>query len=125
MSTGGATFEIKDLHKLQATIREKLGKLADGKKVTTYKLVFGGPSADYAAAVHENLTAKHRVGQAKFLESVVKERRGRLAQELAARTGTLPARLRSVAELWMTEAKRRTPVQFGTLRSSGHVAEGD
>ena len=36
-------------------------------------LGFGGPAAGYAIYVHENLTARHRVGQAKFLESAFNE----------------------------------------------------
>ena len=120
-----ANFEIKGLSKLQATITEKMEKLSGGRKSVSYSLVFGGSSVDYAAAVHENLSAAHNVGQAKYLESVVMERRGRLAQELASRNGTLPARLRSIAEIWMTEAKKRTPVLTGALRSTGHVVEGD
>lgn len=47
------------------------------------RLVFGGAAASYAAAVHENLTARHAVGQAKYLESVIVERKPRLAQEVA------------------------------------------
>ena len=31
-------------------------------------LGFGGAASDYALAVHENLTARHTVGQAKYLE---------------------------------------------------------
>lgn len=37
------------------------------------RLVFGGPAVSYAAAVHENLEAFHKVGQAKYLESVIVE----------------------------------------------------
>jgi len=48
------------------------------------RLVFGGPAATYAVAVHENLTAHHTVGQAKYLESVIVERRGRFAKEVFA-----------------------------------------
>jgi hypothetical protein len=36
-------------------------------------LGYGGPSAGYAIIVHEDLEALHRVGEAKFLESVVRE----------------------------------------------------
>ena len=32
-------------------------------------VVAGGPAKDYALAVHENLTARHPVGQAKYLET--------------------------------------------------------
>lgn len=34
---------------------------------------FGGPSASYAVVVHEDLTANHTVGQAKFLEQPMDE----------------------------------------------------
>jgi hypothetical protein len=33
----------------------------------------GGPAAEYAIHVHENLEAHHDVGQAKFMESVINE----------------------------------------------------
>ena len=46
-------------------------------------LVFGGPAASYAAIVHENLSTRHPVGQAKYLESVVAERRAGLSREVA------------------------------------------
>lgn len=50
----------------------------------------------------------------------------RVAEELRWLVGNLadaigPA-LRAEAEIEMTEAKRRTPVDTGTLRASGHVA---
>lgn len=47
-------------------------------------LRFGGPAASYAAAVHENLRAKHKVGQSKYLESVTKERRAGWSKEVAS-----------------------------------------
>lgn len=52
---------------------------------TEVRLVFGGPAAPYAAVVHENLTAHHPSGQAKYLESVVLERKNTLAAEVAKR----------------------------------------
>ena len=36
-------------------------------------IVAGGPAAPYAIYVHENLEAIHKVGQAKFIESVILE----------------------------------------------------
>ena len=32
---------------------------------------FGGPAADYAIYVHEDLSAHHPVGEAKYLENAV------------------------------------------------------
>lgn len=51
----------------------------------TVELKFGGPAAPYAVAVHENEEVFHRVGQAKFLESVLYESAPHLAQRIAAR----------------------------------------
>lgn len=48
-------------------------------------IVCGGPAAPYAIFVHENLTAKHDVGQAKFLESVIMESRRTMAARVARR----------------------------------------
>jgi len=36
-------------------------------------LGYGGPAVDYALTVHEDLDAFHTVGEAKYLESVVRE----------------------------------------------------
>lgn len=48
-------------------------------------LQFGGPAVDYAIFVHEDLEAYHKVGQAKFLESVVNESAPHLADRVVAR----------------------------------------
>lgn len=48
-------------------------------------LSYGGAASDYAIPVHENLEAHHRVGQAKYLESVLNESRPHMAARLAAR----------------------------------------
>jgi hypothetical protein len=45
---------------------------------------FGGPAAPYAVYVHEDLTARHPVGQAKFYETAVLEAQSGLADRLAA-----------------------------------------
>jgi hypothetical protein len=43
-----------------------------------------GFNADYAAAVHENLTAHHEVGQAKFLETAIKQNARKLREYVAS-----------------------------------------
>jgi hypothetical protein len=48
-------------------------------------LAFGGPAAPYAVYVHEDLTANHPVGQAKFLESVLTEAAPNLPARIARR----------------------------------------
>lgn len=47
-------------------------------------LGFGGAAAPYAIFVHEDLTARHTVGEAKFLEKSVDEARRGMEQRLAA-----------------------------------------
>lgn len=49
------------------------------------ELAFGGPAVPYAAKVHEDLDAFHKVGQAKFLESVVVESAPYMAARVAKR----------------------------------------
>lgn len=46
---------------------------------------FGGPAINYAIYVHENVHVYHRVGQAKFLESVLEEAAPDLPDRVAAR----------------------------------------
>ena len=61
------------------TFRTKI--LADDVVAT---ISVGGPAASYAVHVHENLKARHPVGEAKFLEKSINERRP-IAEKLAAR----------------------------------------
>jgi activator of HSP90 ATPase len=49
------------------------------------RMVFGGPAAEYAVLVHENIAAFHKNGQAKFLESVLMESAPYLADRVAKR----------------------------------------
>ena len=49
------------------------------------------------------------------LRTTIERKVGILVKDPAANA------LRSVGEIWMTEAKKRTPVDTGVLRSSGHV----
>jgi len=48
-------------------------------------LGFGGPAAPYAVKVHEDMDAFHRVGQSKYLESVIMESRPYMAARIARR----------------------------------------
>lgn len=55
-----------------------------GKQQVMLAIGFGGPEAPYAGIVHEDLSKRHKNGQAKYLESVFNEDVGGLGQELAA-----------------------------------------
>ena len=61
------------------------------------------------------------IDEARLLKDI-----NRLRETIERKVGSLPKEasaraLRSVAEVYMTEAKKRTPVLTGVLRSSGHV----
>lgn len=51
-------------------------------------LSFGGAAAPYAVYVHENLTAHHPVGEAKFLERAALEHGPEIVRALKATFGT-------------------------------------
>lgn len=61
---------------------EVIGPESDGRDIEV-QVTVGGPSADYAVYVHENLEAHHPVGEAKFLEDAVARRQNGLLQRLA------------------------------------------
>lgn len=47
-----------------------------------FTVAFGGPAAPYAYYVHENLKARHRVGEAKYLEKAMANAKRYLAEIL-------------------------------------------
>lgn len=58
--------------------------MRSGKNISV-TLSYGGAAETYAIIVHEDLEANHRVGQAKFLESVLNESRSSMAERIAKR----------------------------------------
>ncbi len=58
-------------------------KLEAGRLSVT--IAVGGEAAPYAIPVHENLEAFHKVGQAKFLESTIKESASHITARVARR----------------------------------------
>ena len=56
-------------------------------------IVCGGPKAPYAWYVHENLEEFHKVGQSKFMESVINEAKRHHAAHVGARVGSELSRL--------------------------------
>jgi hypothetical protein len=79
-----------DLGNLRASIHvEGPDKLSNGS--VTVAIVAGGPAAPYALYVHENLEAYHTVGQAKFIESTLKESAPFLPARMAKRVQSLLA----------------------------------
>ena len=52
---------------------------------TEFQISFGGDGMDYALAVHERTDTKHETGQAKYLETAVKESSRGMTRRVAAR----------------------------------------
>lgn len=61
-----------------------LGPIQEGKSLIGL-IVAGGPDAPYATIVHEDLEAFHKVGQAKYIESVLLESRAFIGARIAKR----------------------------------------
>lgn len=59
--------------------------LGEGPGAIGVRWAFGGAAVDYAVPVHENLEAFHRVGQAKYLESVLVESAPHMTERIARR----------------------------------------
>lgn len=72
-----------DTGTLRGTVHQ-VGPTRNGRMIFTL-IAAGGPAAPYAIYVHENLEAHHKVGQAKFIESVIMESRPYLAARVAKR----------------------------------------
>lgn len=82
------TTEVKrrtpvDKGPLRASVHAE-GPFREGRRIWTL-IVAGGPAAPYAIFVHEDPDAIHKVGQWKFIESVIRESTPYLAARIAAR----------------------------------------
>jgi hypothetical protein len=88
IETGTETTEVKrrtpvDKGTLRASIHQ-VGPIRNGRTIYTL-IVAGGPAAPYAIFVHEDLDAFHKVGQAKYIESVILESRSSMGARVAKR----------------------------------------
>lgn len=61
-----------------------VGPIRLGRRIWT-KIVAGGPAAPYAFFVHEDPDAFHKVGQWKYLESVIRESAPHMGARVARR----------------------------------------
>lgn len=78
-------------------------------------------SAAYAIFVHENLTAVHPVGQAKFLEQPTRTLRGELANMIRAalqKGASMASALLMAGLRLQRESQKLCPVDTGALRAS-------
>ncbi len=79
------TFVPVDTGALRGSIHATPPKVRRGSVSTS--VVAGGPAAPYALTVHENLQARHPLGQAKYLERPLNEARPTIERELEGALG--------------------------------------
>jgi hypothetical protein len=68
---------------LRSTVRAEGPYIKNG--VISTAVSAGSAAADYALPVHEDLEAHHRVGEAKFIESTLKESAPHMGRRVARR----------------------------------------
>lgn len=112
-----------------AGVKSVVQSLRDrAKRQPTYTDLQVGYSASYAIYVHENLEAHHPIGQAKYLESAVRQYSGRVADivrtEMSKPDVDLTQALMKGGEFLLAESKKLVPVDTGFLRDSGYIHIG-
>jgi hypothetical protein len=60
------------------------GPIREGRRIYIY-IVAGGPSVEYAFAVHEDLEAFHKIGEAKYIERPLNESAPYMSDRIAKR----------------------------------------
>ena len=112
--------EMRNLSKLVNQLRTRA---ASARKDWGLSVAVGY-TAGYALRVHEDLTAFHRNGQAKFLEQPFRE----LAKDLwaiivnAIKAGKTPAQALLLAGLRLQrESQKLVPVKTGNLKNSAYT----
>lgn len=107
---------VEGLAKVLAALEKAKGKAPDKEVRVTV-----GYTAAYAIHVHENTQAKHRVGQAKFLEQPAREMQAELGKtvvEAAQRGATLPQALYMAGLRLQRASMQLVPVDTGALKNS-------
>lgn len=102
----------------------RLRKMAKDAKNANQSVVVGF-SQRYAIYVHEDLTAYHKVGKAKFLESNARRMRKRLGKMIAKvfkKTKNMKQALLTGGYALLRPAQKDCPVDTSALRASGYVA---
>jgi hypothetical protein len=93
-----------------------------GQSARSYRAVVGY-AAPYAVFVHENVHARHPVGQAKFLETAAREGvrpMARIVDKVMKRKGgRLYDAILETAQFLLAESNKLVPVKTGFLRDSG------
>lgn len=112
-------MKIEGVNKVIDTLRLKAVKGQGGSVIV-------GFSTRYAIFVHENLQARHPVGQAKFLEQPARQMGGQLVGiigEAMKKGATLMQGLLIAGLRLQRESQLLVPVDTGVLRNSAFTRE--
>lgn len=113
--------DLKGFDELEAKLRAMVAaKVPEGTDLNCEV----GYSAAYAVHVHEDLTAYHEEGEAKFLERPARELREdlfRIVVEAMARGRTVGQALLLAGLRLQRESQLLVPVDTGLLRSSAYT----
>jgi hypothetical protein len=118
---------MPDVLNLRA-LRQAMNKLVAQSYQRHDGSVMVGYAASYGLYVHENLSARHTVGQAKFLEQPARELSdngtlGNIVRTETPRVGLRKALLMAGLRL-QRESQQLVPVDTGNLKGSAFTAEG-
>jgi len=108
---------IQNLKRLEFKLRERAAK---ARKESTAAVVVGYTAA-YAVYVHEDLTANHPVGQAKFLEEPARQLQkvfSKMILQALRRKATMSQALLLCGLRLQRESQELVPVDTGALKGS-------
>lgn len=118
MAKAGAV--TSGLDKLTAVLTAR--KLT-GKRDSNLRLVVGF-TAEHAIVVHEDLSAFHAIGQAKYLEQPMRENRAvyaRIVRDKMKQGRSLRQAMLAAGYELLRDARALVPVDTGELKASGFV----
>ena len=117
--------KAKSLFKVESGgVIARLNGLAQRARANSKFAFMVGYTAPYAVYVHENLTARHPVGQAKFLEQPAREHADEIAAIImrALRAGLSPRSALGLGAIRLLQlSKPLVPVDTGFLKASGYA----
>jgi len=114
--------EIQNLRALE----DKLRKLSRAYGNSPKEAVRVGYTANYAVYVHENMEARHTVGQAKYLEKPAREMKPefrRIIEDSMRKGATLLKALLLTGLRLQRESQDLVPIDTGNLRASAFTEE--
>jgi len=112
--------KMSGVRRVKQALRKRVKRGNDAGVIVGY---FG---VDYAVYVHENLKARHTVGQAKFLEQPAREMAselGKIVRKVVAGGGTMLEGLMLAGLALQRASQELVPVDLGHLKGSADTRE--